>query len=255
MPSLITLSFQQIRNGNGGSKPQASPRNSDDDKSIQDPKGLTQNIHKLSVKTETQGQGQGMNDVFDKTFQGHKLLFNRVKSQAFSEEGISPGTINDIKATGEAIGEMTLGTMSKVVAKGKPGAPSVVLDTVGDVLIADGLRKTVLAGENSFNRITDINTNTEPNKGGSKEDGVDIHSPLEDMGDVFGIVIITLSNIIMIVLKNCPEGKFDSILYFTLLIFIFKSIHYIYNKCITWVFYQIRQRKKSINEKEEPSKK
>jgi hypothetical protein len=248
MPSLITLSFQQIRNGNGGSKPHASPRNSEDDKSIKDPKGLTENIHNLSVKTET--QGQGMNDVFDKTFQGHKLLFNRVKEQAFSKEGISPGTVNDIKATGEAIGEMTLGTMSKVVAKGKPGAPSVVLDTVGDVLIADGLRKTVISGENTFNRITAINDKTGP-----KEDGVDIHSPLEDMGDVFGIVIITLSNIIMIVLKNCPEGKFDSILYFTLLIVILKSIHYIYSKCITWVFHQIRQRKKSIDEKKEPSKK
>jgi len=251
MPSLITISFQQIRNGNGGSKPHASPRNSEDDKSIQDPKGLTDNIHNLSVKTET----QGMNDVLEKTIKGNKLLFKRVKQQAFSEEGISPGTINDIKATGEAIGEMALGTMSKVASKGKPGAPGVVLDKVGDILFADGLRKVAIAGEDAFNRISDINTNTEPKKGGSKEDGVDIHSPLEDMGDVFGIVIITLSNIIMIVLKNCPEGKFDSILYFTLLIFIFKSIHYIYNKCITWVFYQIRQRKKSINEKEEPSKK
>jgi len=246
MPSLITLSFQQIRNGNGGSKPHASPRNSEDDKSMKDPKGLTDNIHNLSVKTEA----QGMNDVLEKTYEGHKLLFNRVKEQVFSEEGVSPGTVNDIKATGEAIGEMTVGTISKVVAKGKPGAPSVVLDTVGDVLIADGLRKTVIAGENAFNRITEINTNTE-----AKEDGVNIHSPLEDMGDVIGIVIITLSNILMLVLKNCPEGKLDSLLYFMLLIVILRSIHFIYSKCITWVFYQIRQRKKSIHEKEEPSKK
>ena len=88
MPSLITLSFQQIRNGNGGSKPHASPRNSEDDKSMKDPKGLTDNIHNLSVKTEA----QGMNDVLEKTYEGHKLLFNRVKEQVFSEEGVSPGT-------------------------------------------------------------------------------------------------------------------------------------------------------------------
>ena len=84
------------------------------------------------------------------------------------------------------------------------------------------------------------NPNSSETKENSQEDGesggIDVPSPLEEIGDTFGLAISTLSSALLLIFNNAPEGRFEGLLYFISLALIFQCIHYIYNQFFTFLF-------------------
>ena len=98
--------------------------------------------------------------------------------------------------------------------------------------MADGITSAIVTGEKAKKRITAIHKSEEDGESG----GIDVPSPLEEIGDTFGLAISTLSSVLLLIFNNAPEGRFEGLLYFIFLALIVQCIHYIYNQFFTFLF-------------------
>ena len=67
-------------------------------------------------------------------------------------------------------------------------------------------------------------------------EGLNVQSTLEEIGDTFGLIITTLSSVLLLIFSNAPEGRFENLVYFISLAFIFQCIHYVYDKFFKFLF-------------------
>lgn len=195
-----------------------------------DAKGPVDNFRGLSV--DVTPTDESTNKLPD-SVEGAGMVVKRAVSQLFSEKGVSPGTQEDLKEGAVATGKIFAGVTAKVVANTKQGgAGKVILDRGGEVLLADGITSAIVTGEKAKKRITAIHKSEEDGESG----GIDVPSPLEEIGDTFGLAISTLSSVLLLIFNNAPEGRFEGLLYFISLALILQCIHYIYNQFFTFLF-------------------